>query len=140
MILENRPGLLVELHMLKDYRTRVTGNFEILCALMEILNKNSARLITLNREADRAAENLGSVESRQSSFPLCLERSGETTQVLFRGYEYRATAQSHFGRYNGAIRAHALERYPPDGLRCRGGGFGEASRGLHHTAPVEECD
>lgn len=26
MILEGRPGMLVELHMLKDYRTRVTGN------------------------------------------------------------------------------------------------------------------
>ena len=35
MILENRPGLLVELHMLKDYKTRVTGNYEILCALLE---------------------------------------------------------------------------------------------------------
>jgi murein tripeptide amidase MpaA len=88
MILENRPGLLVELHMLKDYRTRVTGNFEILVALMDILNQNSARLIALNQEADGAAESLGSVASRHASFPLCFERSGEITQVPFKGYEY----------------------------------------------------
>src|SRR5206468_3499551 len=33
MILQNRPGLLVEMHMLKDYKTRVTGNYEILRAV-----------------------------------------------------------------------------------------------------------
>src|ERR1035441_4239888 len=35
MILEDRPGLLVELHMLKDYKTRVAGNYEILRALLD---------------------------------------------------------------------------------------------------------
>jgi hypothetical protein len=52
MILENRPGLLVELHMLKDYKTRVTGNYEILRALLEVMNRDAAKLIALNREAD----------------------------------------------------------------------------------------
>lgn len=88
MILENRPGLLVELHMLKDYRTRVTGNYEILRALMEILNRDAAALIALNRDADRAAAALGSEPSRGAPFPLCLERSGETAMVEFRGNEF----------------------------------------------------
>ena len=35
MTLENRPAMLVELHMLKDYKTRVTGNYEILRALLD---------------------------------------------------------------------------------------------------------
>src|SRR5205085_558489 len=30
VVLQNRPGMLVEMHMLKNYKTRVTGNYEIL--------------------------------------------------------------------------------------------------------------
>ena len=41
VILENRPGMLVELHMLKDYRTRVTGNYELLRGLMQIVNRDA---------------------------------------------------------------------------------------------------
>ncbi|MGA8709664.1 MAG: M14 family metallopeptidase [Thermoplasmata archaeon] len=88
MILENRPGLLVELHMLKDYRTRVTGDSEIMRALMELMNEDPAGLIALNREADRAAVALGSEPARRRSVPLGLEKSGETTLVEFRGCEF----------------------------------------------------
>jgi len=88
MILENRPGLLVELHMLKDYRTRVTGDYELMRALLELMNENSAALIALNHEADRSAESLGSVEARRELFPLRLAGSGETTLVDFRGYQF----------------------------------------------------
>ena len=88
MVLENRPGLLVELHMLKDYKTRVTGNYEILRSLLEILNESSDALKALNREADRAAATIGTKGSLNEEFPLCLERSGETTRVEFLGREY----------------------------------------------------
>ncbi len=88
MILEGRPGLLVELHMLKEYRTRVTGNHAILRALLELLNRETARLIELNREADRAAARLGSDEGRREPFPLALGPSGESTRVLFHGVRY----------------------------------------------------
>jgi hypothetical protein len=88
MILENRPGLLVELHMLKEYRTRVTADYEVMKALLEVLNENSATVIALNREADRAAATLGSESARNVPFPLCLESSGKNTQVEFRGYGF----------------------------------------------------
>jgi murein tripeptide amidase MpaA len=88
MILENRPGLLVELHMLKDYRMRVTGDYEVLKALLEILNRNASKLAALNREADRAAVALGSAKLPRPLFPLCLERNGEVTNVPFRGYAF----------------------------------------------------
>ena len=91
MILENRPGMLVELHMLKDYKTRVTGNYELLRALLEVMNHDAARLIALNAEADAEAAKLGSHplgNLANSKFPLQLEWSGETTPFLFRGYKY----------------------------------------------------
>jgi hypothetical protein len=88
MILENRPGLLVEMHMLKDYKTRVTGNYEILRALLEVLNRDAAKLIALNRDADAAAGQLGTHPLGNQQFPLALEWGGETTPVVFHGYQF----------------------------------------------------
>ena len=88
MIVENRPGMLVELHMLKDYRTRVTGNYELLRALLEVMNRDAAKLIALNAEADAEAAKLGAHPLDNAKFPLRLEWNGETTPFLFRGYMY----------------------------------------------------
>jgi hypothetical protein len=88
MILENRPGLIVELHMLKDYKTRVTGNYEILRALLQVMNRDAAKLIALNREADADAAKLGTHPLGNDKFPLALASNGETTPVLFHGYQY----------------------------------------------------
>ena len=88
MILEGRPGLLVELHMLKDYATRVGANYAILRALLELLNREADRLISLNREADLAAVRLGSAAARDEPFPLEIAGTGETTPIPFRGYAF----------------------------------------------------
>ncbi len=104
MILENRPGLLVELHMLKDYKTRVTGNYEILRALLEVLNRDAAKLIALNKEADAAAGQLGTHPLSNEQFPLSLAPNGETTPVLFHGYQFTRALSEVSGtmwiRYN----------------------------------------
>ena len=83
MILENRPGMLVEMHMLKDYRTRVTGNYELLRSLMAVVNRDAAKLIQLNADADADAEHLG-----DKPFPLAVGWGGKTIPVLFHGYQY----------------------------------------------------
>ncbi|MCI4372430.1 MAG: M14 family metallopeptidase [Thermoplasmata archaeon] len=88
MILENRPGLLVELHMLKSYKTRVTADYELMRVLLEILNENAATLIALNAEADRAAATLGGEPMRQRPFPLCVGKSGQNSPVPFLGFEF----------------------------------------------------
>lgn len=88
MVLEGRPGMLVELHMLKDYKTRVTGNYEILAGLMELMNRDADKVIALNAEADREAESLGAHPLSNVKFPLALGWGGQTIPVLFRGYKY----------------------------------------------------
>jgi murein tripeptide amidase MpaA len=88
MVLEGRPGMLVELHMLKDYKMRVTGNYEILAGLMELMNRDADRVIALNAAADQEAESLGAHPLSDVKFPLALGWSGQTTPVLFRGYKY----------------------------------------------------
>jgi hypothetical protein len=94
MILENRPGLLVELHMLKEYRTRVGADYAILRAVLEVLNRDADVLATLNRDADRQAASLG---SGSASVPLTLGWSGETTSTEFRGRGFRRFASEITG-------------------------------------------
>jgi len=88
MILESRPGLLVEMHMLKDYRARVTGNYLVMEAVLRRLHEDATLLGRLNREADAAASHLGSPTAHDVPFPLVLTGSGATTPVEFRGYEF----------------------------------------------------
>jgi hypothetical protein len=88
MILEDRPGMLVEMHMLKDYKMRVTDNYEILRALMEVVNRDAAKLIQLNADADADASHLGAHPLSNVQFPLAVGWNGQTTPFLFRGYKY----------------------------------------------------
>ena len=96
-ILENRPGLLVELHMLKDYKARVTGNTELLRKLLEVINRDAATLIALNRDADAEAAQLGAHPLANTKFPLALTASGDTTPVLFNGYQFTRELSSISG-------------------------------------------
>ena len=80
--LTGRPSMLIELHMLKDYRARVTGNYEALVGLMELVNRNSEKLLELNAAADAEARTW-----QGRSYPLAMEWGGKTETVAFRGYE-----------------------------------------------------
>ncbi len=88
-ILENRPGLLVELHMLKEYRIRVRANYDLLRVLLQLLERDAATLISLNRTADDRASRLGRAGVPGPRFPLILERDGTATTVPFLGKEFR---------------------------------------------------
>ena len=88
VILESRPSMLVEMHMLKDYKTRVTGNYEILKALLALMNQDADKLIQLNADADHHAEQLGAHPLGDAAYPLAVDWNGETTPFLFHGYKY----------------------------------------------------
>ena len=48
----NRPGILIETHMIKDYRSRVIGTYDFLRAALTEVNRDPERLDTIGREAD----------------------------------------------------------------------------------------
>lgn len=83
-LIQNRIGFLVEQHMLKDYKTRVTGNVELLRALLEIINRDADRLVQANRAADAAAIAL---PTSTTKLPLRLKAADKTTEFIFRGYK-----------------------------------------------------
>jgi hypothetical protein len=84
---QNRPGMLVEMHMLKDYQTRVTGNYELLCALLAVVNRDAAKLVEANQRADR--ETIARGRAHNGTLALKYEATGETEPFAFRGYRWK---------------------------------------------------
>ena len=81
--LTGRPSMLIEMHMLKDYRTRVTGNYWTLVGLLQTVNAQAPQLLALNTAADVAAKSWTG-----KSYPLSFDWSGTTTPFAFAGYSF----------------------------------------------------
>ncbi|MGL6290889.1 MAG: M14 family metallopeptidase [Silanimonas sp.] len=76
----NRPGLLVETHMLKDFRTRVAVNEALLVEMLRMLGTQGERLQAANAQADakRFADN--------AAVPLAFGLAETTEAMDFLGY------------------------------------------------------
>ncbi|MBI1950032.1 MAG: M14 family metallopeptidase [Acidobacteria bacterium] len=89
--LQNRPAVLLETHMLKDFRTRVRGSYEFLRALLEVGNRDARRLVEMSRAADAATVTAGKRHDAAARLPLRLASDGTTEPFLFRGYRSKVT-------------------------------------------------
>ena len=84
--LRNRPGLLLETHMLKPYGQRVSATYEALKISVGILGQESVILKKLIRQADKS---VAGQEFRKIDFPLRFETLNDSTVVNFLGIEYQ---------------------------------------------------
>lgn len=75
--LVNCPGLLIESHMLKDYKTRVLGTYEMLKHTLQILTKEKQQLQQLAYKIKQKKE-----------LPVTFKQTSDSVIVLFKGYEY----------------------------------------------------
>ena len=85
----NRPSILVESHMLKPYRTRVIGHYNIMRHSLEFLNQEPHTLRNATAEADLAAAAIGSRYDPDRRLPLAIGRTEEHHPITFKGYEFR---------------------------------------------------
>jgi hypothetical protein len=83
--IQNRPAILVESHMLKNYQTRVTGTYQLLIKILEILNQEHNTLHQLVRDSD---EHTATAEFRKQPLALAFRSTGDSVMIDFRGYEY----------------------------------------------------
>lgn len=82
----NRPGLLIETHMLKDYKTRVDATYEMIVHTLHLLNREGQSLTDIIDEADAFT---ASSEFRKEPFPLGFTISqADSVMVDFLGVEY----------------------------------------------------
>ncbi len=84
--IQNRPGLLIETHMLKPYKTRVTSTYTMLTHTLELLNKEYKTLQALEVKADAYS---ASEQFRKEPFPVSFSESfADSTLIEFLGFEY----------------------------------------------------
>lgn len=83
---QNRPGLLIETHMLKPYKARVTSTYTMLLHTLELLNTEYKTLQTLVKKAD---EFTASELFRKEPFAVSYSESfTDSTKIEFLGYDY----------------------------------------------------
>ncbi|HEX6043541.1 MAG TPA: M14 family metallopeptidase [Pyrinomonadaceae bacterium] len=87
--IRNRPGILIETHMIKDYRSRVIGTYDFLKAALEEVNRDPQRLHRLGREADeRTVAASSSGYDPAKLYPLDFELTDEQTPFKLRAFQY----------------------------------------------------
>jgi len=91
----NRPGLLLESHVLKDYASRVEGTYQVFLETLRILNREHATLRRLNADADQAT---ASPAFRTRPYPLTFRRSvTDSVMIDFLGFDYDMVESSVTG-------------------------------------------
>jgi hypothetical protein len=83
--LRNCPGLLIETHMLKAYRARVTGTYAMLRTTLALVNEQAG---ALRSAVDDARSRTASPEFRSRPFPLSFEPATESVEFEFKGIEF----------------------------------------------------
>ncbi|HEV2761764.1 MAG TPA: hypothetical protein VGV38_02125, partial [Pyrinomonadaceae bacterium] len=99
-IVRARPALLIETHMLKPYRPRVRGTYDILRAALEELNRDPDGLLRAVREADEQVVGEGKTYDPARRVPLSVELTGKPTPKLLKGWEFK----TELSDVSGAVR------------------------------------
>ncbi len=73
--LRNRPAILIETHMLKEYRARVVGTYHFLRFVIDEINRDPQRLHNAVRAADEESRLL--IKNRERQFPIHFELTDE---------------------------------------------------------------
>ena len=86
--LRNRPGILIETHMLKDYRSRVIGTYDFLRFTLEEVNRDPDSLLKAVREADENTLAEGRTYDPARRYPLDFELTEKATPYKLKAVEY----------------------------------------------------
>ena len=98
--LRNRPGLLIETHMLKDYKTRVRGTYDFLRFTLEEINRDPQSLLRAVRAVDETTVKEGETYDPSRRYPLQLELTDNHRPFQLKGVEY----QRELSDVSGAVR------------------------------------
>jgi murein tripeptide amidase MpaA len=85
--LRNRPGILIETHMLKPYRPRVIGTYDFLRFTLAEVSRDPQSLLSAVREADEKTLADGRTYDPSRSYPIDFELSDKSTPYKLRAVE-----------------------------------------------------
>jgi murein tripeptide amidase MpaA len=98
--LRNRPGLLIETHMLKEFRSRVRGTYDLLWHILEEVNRDPQSLLRAVRLADEQCIADGSFYNASRRYPLRFEFTDKSIPFELKAVEYR----TELSEVSGAVR------------------------------------
>ena len=87
--LQNRPGLLIETHMLKSYAMRVHAVYDLLRVVLDEINRNPSGLLTATSQAD--ADTVARTGDAHAQVPLTFKRDPAPTPFELKGYAFTQT-------------------------------------------------
>ena len=87
--IQNRPGLLIETHSLKPYRTRVDAAYQMVRAVVEAVGRAPHALRSAVRRADLATIQEGSFYRADNTLPLTFGVGKDSVARTFLGYVAR---------------------------------------------------
>ena len=85
--LRNRPAILIETHMLKDYRSRVIGTYDFLRSALEEVSSDPQTLLNVVNEADEKTIAAGRSYNPAHPYPLDFELTEKATPYKVRAIE-----------------------------------------------------
>ena len=85
----NRPALLLETHMLKDYRNRVTGTYDVLTQVLSYIKGAPGALRAATDRADRETVAAGGRYDPAQRWPVDFRKGTGHVPFDFLGIEYR---------------------------------------------------
>lgn len=83
--INNRPALLIESHMLKDYKTRVSATYNMLLYTLQLIALQSDQLVLENLKADEETINMS---AKKKKYILTYEAEKTNKVFKYEGYEY----------------------------------------------------
>ncbi|HEV7699385.1 MAG TPA: M14 family metallopeptidase [Pyrinomonadaceae bacterium] len=86
--LRDRPGLLIETHVYKTYKSRVRGTYDMLRYTIEEVGRSKDSLFAANVIADNQTVERGKTYDPKREFPLSLTTSDRSTPLQFKGLSY----------------------------------------------------
>ncbi|MBN1302760.1 MAG: M14 family metallopeptidase [Melioribacteraceae bacterium] len=84
--LQNRPGLLIESHILKTYKERVYSTKAVIESVIELLNQKPDDFLSICEESDDYVNEMFIEEGK--SYPVSFKRTDESTVFRFEGIDY----------------------------------------------------
>src|SRR6185295_2404586 len=85
--IRNRPGILIETHMLKPYKPRVIGTYDFLRSTLAEVSRDPQSLLNAVREADEKTLADGRTYDPSRSYPIDFELSDQSTPYKLRALE-----------------------------------------------------
>ncbi|MBC7880687.1 MAG: peptidase M14 [Anaerolineae bacterium] len=86
--IQNRSSILVETHMLKDYKTRVIATYDLLVEILTYIHQHPGELRKAVDAADQRTIARGKIYDATVNYPLNFEQGKASIPFTFQGYAY----------------------------------------------------